>query len=110
MKLKANFLTILKGNSLIVILIREDKKVFFNFGDETWIDFDKLGKLNIKNQRYKEYIESPKFKKQYKDTENIIKKSKDYLEITEKFKKDFKKDRSNKITINPAELEVKDNA
>ncbi|MCM8786849.1 MAG: hypothetical protein NC935_02215 [Candidatus Omnitrophica bacterium] len=99
MKLKANFLTILKGSNLIVILIREDKKVLFNFGSEEWFDFYSL-------YNYDGFIKNNKFKEDFEETKEVIEKAKDYNEITEKFIKDFKADRGNKIVLNRAELEV----
>jgi hypothetical protein len=94
-----------KGNDLFTILVREDKKVMFNFGSEEWIDFDKMGKLNIKNQKYVRYVENPRFKKDRKETEEIIKNN-DYKGIVSAFYRDFKKDRGNMITIQEQEADV----
>lgn len=104
--LKANFITINKGHDLIVILVREDKRVYFNFGSEDWIDFTKMGRLDIKNEKYQNFIKSKKFKKNYEETKNVIDTSKDYKEITQRFIKDFKKDRGSRVLLNEAELEV----
>jgi hypothetical protein len=108
MLLKANWLTIKKGKDMKMILIREDKKVMFNFGSEEWIDFNLMGNMDIKNQKYQEHIKSPNFKKNYLETKKVIEISKDYEEITQKFIKDFKNDRGNRIWLNTSEMEVKD--
>lgn len=104
-RIKVSFIIIKKGNDLFTILVREDKKVMFNFGSEEWIDFEKIGKLNIKNMKYNKYIENPRFKKDKKETEEIIKNN-NYKGIVNAFYKDFKKDRGNMITILEQEADV----
>jgi hypothetical protein len=105
--LKADFITITKGHDLKVILVREDKYVSFNFGSEDWIEFARMGRMDIKNQKYQNFIKDKNFKKNYKQTQDVINNSKDYKEITQTFIKDFKKDRGNKILLNETEMEVK---
>jgi len=108
MLIKARTITILKGNTLIMILVREDKEVFLNFGSEDWIDFKKIFEMKkkIKHQKYQEWIENPRQKKNFKETMEVIEKSKDYMEICEHFHKDFRKDRSARIAINDLEMET----
>jgi hypothetical protein len=104
-RIKLTFIVIRKGKDLTTIMVREDKKVMFNFGSDEWIDFSLMGKLKIKNKKYNRYIENPKFKKDYSETEKVIAEN-DYKGIVEKFHKDFKKDRANVIKIIESEADV----
>ena len=99
---KVTFLTIKKGGELYFILIMEDKRVFLNFGDDNWFNVRELDNLKqLKDKRkYQQYLRSKKFKKNIAETIEIMDNSKDYEEITQKFIKDFKKDRGNKIIRN----------
>lgn len=106
-RIKLTFIIIKKGHDLITILVREDKKVMFNFGSEEWIDFDRMGSLDIKDQKYRRYIENPKFKKNHKETEEVIKNN-EYKEIINHFYKDFKRDRNNLIKVIEQEADVDD--
>lgn len=113
MILNAHILTILKGNEIQVIVIREDKKCFISFGDENFFDIENLNNLkNIQKlspkakRRYEEWINSKKFKKDFNETIEVINNSKDYSEITEKFIKDYKKDRGNRIIKQDVELDT----
>lgn len=105
---KVTFLTIKKGGELYFILIMEDKRVFLNFGDDNWFNVRELDNLKqLKDKRkYKQYIKSKKFRKNIAETIEIMDNSKDYEEITQKFIKDFKKDRGNKIWRNDAEIDT----
>jgi len=110
---KANFLTITKGNDIQIIVIREDKKCFICFGDDNFFDIEKLNKLKkIKfkspriQKKYEGWINSKSFKKNFKETLEVINKSKNYNEITEKFIKDYKKDRGNRIIKNKIVLDT----
>lgn len=104
-RIKVTFIVVKKGNDLITILVRQDKKVMFNFGSEDWVDFDLMGKLKINNHKYNRYIENPKFKKNYKETRKVI-DTNDYKGIVDHFYKDFKKDRNNMIKIMEQEADV----
>lgn len=104
-RIKVSFIVVKKGSDLITILVREDKKVMFNFGSEEWIDFDRMGSLDIKNQKYRRYIENPKFKKNHKETGEVILNN-DYKGIVEHFYKDFKKDRGNLIKVMGQEADI----
>jgi len=105
---KVTFLTIKKGGELYFILIMEDKRVFLNFGDDNWFNVRELDNLKqLKDKRkYQQYLRSKKFKKNIEETIEIMDNSKDYEEITQKFIKDFKKDRGNKIIRNDAEIDT----
>jgi len=105
---KVTFLTIKKGGELYFILIMEDKRVFLNFGDDNWFNVRELDNLKqLKDKRkYQQYLRSKKFKKNIAETIEIMDNSKDYEEITQKFIKDFKKDRGNKIIRNDAEIDT----
>lgn len=104
--MKAAFLTIVKSNQFTAILVREDKKVWINFGDDNWFEFSRLNQVKglEKHKQYKEWIDSKKFKKSFKETMEIIENN-DYENIITKFIKDFKKDRSNKIWRNDVEID-----
>lgn len=104
-RIKVGFIVVKKGNDLITILVREDKKVMFNFGSEEWIDFDKMGSLDIKNQKYNRYIKNPKFLKNHKETKEIILNN-NYEGIVKHFYKDFKKDRGNLIKVVEQEADI----
>jgi len=105
---KVTFLTIKKGGELYFILIMEDKRVFLNFGDDNWFNVRELDNLKqLKDKRkYQQYLRSKKFKKNIAETIEIMDNSKDYEEITQKFIKDFKKDRGNRIIRNDAEIDT----
>jgi len=105
---KVTFLTIKKGGELYFILIMEDKRVFLNFGDDNWFNVRELDNLKqLKDKRkYQQYLRSKKFKKNIEETIEIMDNSKDYEEITQKFIKDFKKDRGNRIIRNDAEIDT----
>ncbi|MFW6130840.1 MAG: hypothetical protein ACOC56_06600 [Atribacterota bacterium] len=115
MILKASFLMIVKKGQNTNILIREDRKVWINFGSDLWINFLKiketknLTKDKAKNKQYIKWINSKKFKKDYKETIDVINNSSDWDEITKKFIQDFKKDRSNKIWRQDIELDTDKN-
>lgn len=108
---KATFLSIKKGGEIYFILVMEDKKVFINFGDDNWFDVKKIH--NIKElkgkKKYEKYLSSKSFRKNIKETVETIDSSKDHLEIVEKFIKDFKKDRGNKIIKNEVEIDTSKN-
>jgi hypothetical protein len=104
-RIKITFIITKKGNDLISIMVREDKKVMFNFGSDQWIDFEKMGKLKIKNQKYNRYIENPIFKKNYEETKKVIEDN-DYKGIVNHFYKDFKKDRNIMIKVIEQEGDV----
>jgi len=105
---KVTFLTIKIGGELYFILIMEDKRVFLNFGDDNWFNVRELDNLKqLKDKRkYQQYLRSKKFKKNIAETIEIMDNSKDYEEITQKFIKDFKKDRGNRIIRNDAEIDT----
>lgn len=102
---------ITKKGELTNILVREDRRVWLNFGSDLWIEFQDLintkifTKDNSKNKKYKDWIKSKKFKKDYKDTIKVIDESENYDEITKKFIQDFKKDRSNRIWRQELEID-----
>ncbi|HKL23633.1 MAG TPA: hypothetical protein VJ895_02680 [Candidatus Nanoarchaeia archaeon] len=109
---KAVFLTIVKGKELTLLLIKENKKVFMCFGDDNWFNFQELRNLKglsylkpSAKRKYEEWINSKKFKKDYKETEEVIENAVNYEEIIEKFIKDFKKDRGNRIWRNDTEID-----
>jgi len=104
--MKATFLTIVKSNQFTAILVREDKKVWINFGDDNWFEFSKLNQVKglEKHKQYKEWIESKKFKKSFKETMEII-NNKTFEEVIQSFIKDFKQDRSNRIIRNDVEID-----
>lgn len=104
-RIKITFIVVKKGTDLITIMVREDKKVLFNFGSDNWVDFTLMGKLKIKNQQYNRYVNNPGFTKNYKQTQDIISKN-NYEEIINSFHKDFKKDRGNMIKIISQEADV----
>lgn len=109
--IKASFIMITKKGELTNILVREDRRVWLNFGSDLWIEFQDLintkifTKDNSKNKKYKDWIKSKKFKKDYKDTIKVIDESENYDEITKKFIQDFKKDRSNRIWRQELEID-----
>jgi len=96
--MKASFIIVKKTPEIITILVREDKKVLFNFGSEIWIDFfdihksEKLTTDKGKNKKFKEWIDSKKFKKDYQETLEVIENN-EYEDIVKKFIHDFKKGR-----------------
>lgn len=104
--MKATFLTIVKGNQFTAILVREDKKVWMNFGDDNWFEFEKLNKVPKleKYRKYREWIESKKFRKSYLETMEIINNN-TFEEVIQSFIKDFKSDRSNRILRNDVEID-----
>lgn len=106
--MKATFLTIVKSNQFTAILVREDKKVWINFGDDNWFEFEKLNQVKglEKHKQYKEWIESKKFKKSFKETMEIINNN-TFEEVIQSFIKDFKQDRSNRIIRNDVEIDEK---
>lgn len=104
--MKAKTLMSVKGGEIFIILIREDMKCYFNFGTNDWFgmeDFQNLHKHS--NAKIKHYAESPKFKRDYKETIDVIETSKDYKEIYNRFYRDFKKDRGNRIKGGDIEIE-----
>lgn len=105
-KMKATFITILKGSQFTSILVREDKKVLMNFGDENFFEFETLNKVKglSDNKKYKQWIESKKFKKDWAETMKVI-NTNDYEGIIQKFIKDFKTDRGNRIIRNDVEID-----
>lgn len=114
MILKAAFLSIVKGQDITILLVREDKKVFICFGDEKWFDFEQIPKLgNISKltekakRKYESWIKSKSFKRNYRETMEVVETSSDYEEIIQKFIKDFKKDRGNRIWRNDVEIDPK---
>lgn len=108
MKLKARTISILKGQQLIIILVREDKKVYMNFGSDDWIDFLQMFALqhSIKNQKYQQWVNNPHNKKNFQETLDVITNAGDYLEVCKHFVKDFKSDRGARIVTNDLELET----
>lgn len=104
--MKATFITILKGSQFTSILVREDKKVLMNFGDENFFEFETLNKVKglSDNKKYKQWIESKKFKKDWAETMKVI-NTNDYEGIIQKFIKDFKTDRGNRIIRNDVEID-----
>jgi len=109
-KLKAIVITIMKGNNISLIMIQNDKKVFFNFGSEQWIDYEKIQDSEMKKmfkghalKRYEDFLEG--YKKDMIQTNKVIKESKDFIEIADKFYMDFRTDRGNKIDIKLIEYE-----
>lgn len=106
--MKATFIVIRKNPEIITIFVREDKKVLFNFGSDIWINFldmknqDKLHTDRGKNKKYKEWVESKKFKKDYNETIEVMKNN-DYHEVVNKFIHDFKKDR---VPVFQQEVEI----
>jgi len=111
MILKASFIVVIKKNEITNILVREDKRVWLNFGSDLWIEFQDLVNQKIftndsaKNKRYLNWINSPKFKRDYKQTIEVINNS-DWDGITKKFIADFKKDRGNRIWRQDIELDT----
>jgi len=109
-KLKAIVITIIKGNNISLIMIQNDKKVFFNFGSEQWIDYEKIQDSKMKKmlkghalKRYEDFLKG--YKKDMIQTNKVIKESKDFIEIADKFYMDFRTDRGNKIDIKLIEYE-----
>lgn len=104
--MKAAFITIVKAKQFTSILVREDKKVWINFGDDNWFEFETLNKVKKldRTKKYKDWLESKKFKKDWAETMKIIENN-TYEEVVKKFIKDFKKDRSNRILRNDVELD-----
>jgi len=108
--MKASFIIIRKKPEIITILVREDKKVLFNFGSEIWVDFfdicdsEKLTSDKGKNKKFRDWVGSKKFQEDYNKTITIIKNN-SYEEIVKKFIRDFKKDRApifrKDVEINP---------
>ncbi len=105
---KVTFLTIKKGAEIYFILVMEDKRVFLNFGDENWFNVRELGNLDqLKHKKkYKRYIQSKQFRKNIEETLEIMDNSNDSEEIIQKFIKDFKRDRGNKVWRNDAEIDT----
>lgn len=105
---KVTFLTIKKGGEVYFVLVMEDKRIFLNFGDDNWFNVRELGDLNsLKDKKkYQKYIESKDFKKNIRETLEIMDSSKNSEEIIQKFIKDFKKDRGNKVWRNDAEIDT----
>jgi len=107
--MKAKTIIAVKGQEIFIILIKENKECWFNFGTKDFFSIEDFKNLHKHpNSKIKHYATTPKFKKDYKQTENVINTSKDYLEINRKFIKDFKKDRGFKIK--EQDLEVDENA
>jgi hypothetical protein len=104
--MKASFLTIVKSNQFTSVLIREDKKVWINFGDDNWFEFEKLNNIKVleDKKKYRDWLQSKKFKKNFTETIEIINNNY-YEEIVSSFIKDFKKDRSNRIIRNDVEID-----
>lgn len=104
--MKAAFITIIKKSQFTAILVREDKKVWFNFGDDNWFEFEKMGNIKgiNKTKKYKAYLESNKFKKNWKETMETIRNN-SYENIINKFIKNFKSDRGNRILRNDVEID-----
>ncbi|MFW6130341.1 MAG: hypothetical protein ACOC56_04080 [Atribacterota bacterium] len=104
----ATFIIVRKKPEIITIFVREDKKVLFNFGSDIWIDFlkikdsDTLHSNKGKNKKFRKWVDSPKFKKNYSETLKII-NNYGYKMIVDKFYKDFKKDR---VPIIKREVEI----
>jgi len=118
-RLKASFILVRKNPEVITILVREDKKVWFNFGSkDIWINFlelkdtKKLHKDTGKNKKYIDWVNSKKFNKNYSVTLEILNND-NFEEVVSKFIKDFKKDRCVIIrqdveidpTVKPEDLE-----
>lgn len=110
--LKAGFLMIMKKQQVTNILVREDRRVWINFGSDMWIDFLKIKETEnlvpdtSKNRKYLDWINSKKFQKDYQETLNVINNSEDWNMIIEKFVKDFKKDRGNRIIRQDLEVDT----
>lgn len=104
--MKATFLSIIKKHDFTAILIREDKKVFMNFGDDNFFDFEEMNNIKglERKRKYKDWLESKKFKKDWQETMEVIKNN-GFEEIIQKFIKDFKKDRGNRIIRNDLEID-----
>lgn len=104
--MKAAFISVIKTGQFTSILVREDKKVWMNFGDDNFFAFETLN--NVKglkdNKKYKAWIESKKFKKDWSETMKVI-ETNDYEGIIQKFIHDFKKDRGNRIIRNDVEID-----
>lgn len=97
-QIEGAFITIKKGNQIMSILVKEDKRVYFNFGDNNWIKFEELEKL-IFNKKYKKLMGD------LADTKKVIEESKDYKELVKKFEEDFKKDHGNIVVVNKVLME-----
>jgi hypothetical protein len=97
---KAILIATTKGMNIISVLVREDMKVWFNFGTKLWFSFDEFSSLkNYKHiPQIKRYVESPSFKKNIRQTQKTIDKSTSYEDLAEHFYKDFKSDRNIHIT------------
>ncbi len=107
--MKAKGIVAIKGSEIFIIFIKINKEVYFNFGTNDWFTIEDFTNLHRhSNPKIKRHAESPKFKKDYKETLEVIETSKDYLEMNDRFVKDFKKDRG--FRIKEFNLEVEDGA
>jgi len=107
--MRASFIVIRKSQELTTILVREDKLVMINFGSSDWFNFRELKDIKgLKNnksiKKYLQWINSKRFKRNYKETIEILENN-DYEEVVKKFIKDFKKDRGNRIIRQDVEIE-----
>lgn len=109
--MKATFIVVRKNPEVITILVREDKKVWFNFGSDIWINFfdipksENFHKNKGKNKKFQNWIQSKDFKKNYQETIDVI-NNYSYKVIVDKFHRDFKKDR---VPIFMQEVEIDPN-
>lgn len=107
--MKARGIFTIKGGEIIAILIKENRECYFNFGTNDWFSFEEFQNLHKHpNPKIKKHSESPKFRKDLKVTEKVIREGKDYVDICNKFQRDFKKDRGIRIKI--IEMELDENA
>jgi len=107
--MKGTFIVVRKKPEVITILVREDKKVWFNFGSDLWIDFFDIptstefhNKDKGKNKKFKDWVNSKDFKRNYQETIDVI-NNYSYKIIVDKFVRDFKKDR---VPIITQEVEI----
>lgn len=106
--MKAKAILTTKGREIFFIIVKENKDCLFNFGTNDWFTLEDFGNLHKHpNPKIKRHASTPKFKKDYKKTLEVVESSEDYLEIIQKFIKDFKKDRG--IKIKEFDLEVDEN-
>ena len=104
--MKAKTLISTKGSEIFIILIREDMKCYFNFGTNDWFSIEEFKNLRKHPKaKLRHYAESPKFKRDYKETVDAINTSKNYIEIHDRFMKDFKQDRGQRIKSGDIEIE-----
>lgn len=104
--MKSKVIVANKGNEIFIILVKENMECHFNFGTNDFFSLEDFKNLKKHpNRKLKHYAESPKYKKDLKETLDVVNNSKDYIEMCERFKKDFKSDRSYRIKEYDMELD-----